>query len=206
MLRSSPPMHGWGSALSAGWSCAVVGFVPILWASVAFSTPPLAWDPASTAVVASFRERPGEIADADPGPSIQLFGDGRLAVHFPRTMKRAGEWTDRLSRAEMAHLLGALVDDGRLDLDPDALRGRLVRARSARRAAALHGDATLFEASDPSITEVTVRANGRARTIVWRGARADAWANPDVAEVQHLERAHGRLRALADRPGLRRVP
>jgi hypothetical protein len=157
-------------------------------------------------VVASFRERLGEVADADPGPSIQLFGDGRLAVHFPRYMKRAGEWTDRLSRSEMAHLVGALVDDGLLDVDPDALRGRLAQARAARRTAALHGEATLFEASDPSITEVTVRANGRSRTIVWRGARADAWANPDVADVQRLERAHGRLRALGDRPGLRRVP
>lgn len=63
----------------------------------------------------------------------------------------------------------------------------------------------LFEASDPSITEITVRADGRTRTIVWHGARADAWAHPEVAEIQRLERAHQRLRALGDRPGLRRV-
>jgi len=199
-------MHGWGSTPQAAWTRALLGFVPILWASVAFSTPPApAWDPAPTAIVASFRERPGEVADADPGPSIELFGDGRLAVHFPRSMKRAGDWTDRLSRAEMAALLGALVDDGVLDLDPAALRARLAQARAARRTAALQGQATLFEASDPSLTEVTVRANGRTRTVVWRGARADAWANPDVEDVQRLERAHGRLRALGDRPGLRRV-
>ena len=64
-----------------------------------------------------------------------------------------------------------------------AARSRLGRARAARRAAALRGEATVFEASDPSITILTLRANGRERTVTWRGMRADAFAHPDQERV-----------------------
>jgi hypothetical protein len=189
---------------------ALPGFVPLALASVAFSTPPagplVAYDPAPTALVASVHEALGEVADADPGPSIEVFGDGRVAVHFPHYMTRAGDWTDHLSPAELQRLLRALVDDGLLDLDERAARAALARARSQQRAAALRGEATVVEASDPSTTTITVHAEGRARTVVWRGLRADAHTLPEVAEVQRLRRAHDTLQTLATRPGLRRVP
>jgi hypothetical protein len=180
-------------------------FVPLAAASVAFSSPPVAWNPASTAVVASVREVLGEVADADPGPSVEVYGDGRVVAHFPHYMKRAGDWSDHLTADELQALLGTMVGDGLLDVDPTAARARLGLARAARRAAALRGEATLFEASDPSLTIITLRANGRERTITWRGMRGDAFAHPEVTEVQTLRRANDALRALADRPGLRRV-
>ena len=189
---------------------ALPGFVPLALASVAFSTPPavppVAYDPAPTALVASVREVLGEIADADPGPSIQVFGDGRVAVHFPHYMIRAGDWTDHLSPAELQRLVRTLVDDGLLDFDDRATRAAVGRVQSARRAAALRGEATVFEASDPSTTTIALRAGGRAHTVVWRGLRADAHTLPDVAEIQRLRHAHDALQALATRPGLRRIP
>ena len=185
-------------------------FVALALARVAFSTPPalpsVTWDPAPFVVVASFREVPGEMADADPAPSVEVFGDGRLAVHFPRYMIRAGDWSDQLAPGEVARLLATLVAGGVLDLDPRSMRADLARVRAERRQAALRGEATVFEASDPSTTEVTLRANGRQHTIAWRGVRADAWAYPEVAALRRLERAHETLRTLTNRPHLRRVP
>jgi len=188
----------------------VPGFVPLAVASVAFSTPlatpPVAYDPAPTALVASLHEALGEVADADPGPSVEVFGDGRVAVHFPHYMTRAGDWTDHLSAAELQQLLRTLVDDGVLDLDERATRATLARARSEQRAAALRGEGTVFEASDPSVTTLTLHADGRARTVVWHGLLADAHMHPDVAGVQRLRHANDALRTLATRPGLRRAP
>jgi hypothetical protein len=163
------------------------------------------YDSSAAAVVASLHEHVGEIEHPDPGPSLQLFGDGRIAAHFPPYMRRAGDWSARLSAAEMRHLVHSLAATGLLDVDPDATRSAVRRARAARRAAALRRETTLFEASDPSLTTMTLRANGRERTVAWRGLRADAHAHPDVVEVQQLRAAHDTLRGLMNRPGLARV-
>jgi hypothetical protein len=175
-------------------------------ASVAFSTTPaVQYEASPTAVVASLREVVGEMADADPGPSMQIFGDGRIVVHFPDYMQRAGDWTDQLSADEMQVVLGALVADGLLDLDPATARANLTAARSRARAAALAGEAPLLEASDTGVTTISLDVEGRSQTIVWRGLRGDAFAHPDVREVQQARRAQETLRLLMERPGLRRV-
>jgi hypothetical protein len=184
----------------------LVALVPLARPSVAFSTmPAVQYETSSTAVVASLREVVGEMADPDPGPSIQIFGDGRLQVHFPPYMRRAGDWSDQLSADEMQVVLGALVADGLLDLDPAAARANLTAARSAARTAARRGEAPLLEASDTDVTTITLDVEGRSQTIVWRGLRGDAFAHPDVPEVQQARRAQETLRLLMERPRLRRV-
>jgi hypothetical protein len=52
---------------------------------------------------------------------------------------------------------------------------------------------------------MTLAVDDRERTIVWRGLRADAHANPHVLEVQELRAAHDELRALFEHPGLARI-
>jgi hypothetical protein len=184
--------------------------VPLALASVAFSTPPSAppvtYDPNPNALVVGLREVLGEVADADPGPTIEVFGDGRVAVHRPHYMIGAGDWTDRLAPRELRQLIRDLVDDGFLTLDHASAQATLARARATRHAAARSGGATVFEASDPSTMTIQLHANGRRQTIVWRGLHADAYAHPDVADVQVVQRAHARVRTLFARPGLQRVP
>ena len=203
MLRRPLLMVRWRRALGAS-------IVRLSTASVAFSTPPpvpaVTYDPAPTTIVASVHEFLGEGADADPGPRIDVYGDGRIAVHRPHYMTRPGDWTDRLRPSDLETLLGSLVADGLLDLDGPRMRERVLQAARARRAAARRGENTLFEASDPGTTELTLRANGRENVIHWTGLRADAWAHPGIPEIQRLNRARARLSALADRPSLRRTP
>jgi len=184
----------------------VLALVPLGTATVAFSTTPtVSYETSPTVVVASLREVLGEMADADPGPSLRIFGDGRLEVHRPPYMQQAGDWTDQLSADEMQVVLGALVADGLLDLDAATARANLTAARHRARAAALAGEAPLLEASDTGVTTITLAVEGRSQTIVWRGLRADAFVNPDVREVQQARRAQETLLLLMDRPGLRRA-
>lgn len=182
-------------------------FVPLCAAGVGFSTPrgtsAVAYDSDPAAVVVSFHETLGEVADPDPGPSLEVFGDGRIAVHYPRYMVRAGDWADRLSPGALQDLVRSLVDEGVLDLDESTVRANLAHARAARRAAARRGEATLFEASDASTTTILLRADGREHRVTWHGIRADAYAHPDVPEVQALRRAHDTVRQVMERPTLR---
>ena len=55
-------------------------------------------------VVVSFMEVLGEIKDQDPGPSVRVHGDGYVIVHYPRNMKRAGDYALQLSPQEMEGL------------------------------------------------------------------------------------------------------
>lgn len=184
--------------------------VTLFAAGVAFSTPPavppVAYDPDPTAVVVSFRETLGEVADADRGPSLEVFGDGRVAVHYPHYMTRAGDWTARLTSDALQALLRSLVDRGILTFDDATARANLAQAHTTRRSAARRGKSTLFEASDPSTITIVLRADGRERRITWRGLRADAHTHPEVPEVQALHRAHETVRQLMERPGLQRAP
>src|SRR5213593_3645995 len=75
-------------------------------------------DPAT--VVVSYAVTLGEIASADGGPSVRIFGDGRVEAHYPAYMKGAGDHGARLSADELDALLGSLADTGVLDFDAAA--------------------------------------------------------------------------------------
>ena len=65
-------------------------------------------------VVVSYLEELGLLVDEDPGPSLKVYGDGRVEVHYPAYMKRAGDYRLRLSDSEMGALLRSLVRSGLL--------------------------------------------------------------------------------------------
>src|SRR5204863_3070113 len=78
------------TALSAA-ALALLGArtAPATDARIAHST-----DPAT--VVVSYTVTLGEIASADGGPSVRIYGDGRVEAHYPAYMKGAGHHGARL--------------------------------------------------------------------------------------------------------------
>ncbi len=170
-------------------------------------------------LVLAFSEVLGELAEADPGPTLRLYGDGRLAVHYPAYMRRAGEYSGRLSPNEMHDLMASLIGKKLVEFDTGKVRGRVRAAAAARRrgAADARGEPVLFATSDPSRIEITLnldryRPAGSgpelrhvARRISWRGLRADAGRYPEIAELQDLAAAHRELIALMERPDLATV-
>ena len=52
----------------------------------------------------------GEIKDQAPGPSARVHGDGYVIVHYPRYMKRVGDYALQLSPQEMEGLMRSLID------------------------------------------------------------------------------------------------
>ncbi len=172
------------------------------------------------AVVVVYRELLGEMAGTDRGPTLTLYGDGRLVAHYPLYMKRAGDWERRLAPRERDALLASLAAKGVLDFDAAATRAAVRTAtQSARdRARAARQPVVLFEASDQSTTVIEVTANRYVpatpgarevrdvqRRVAWTGLRVDAAAHPDVPALRNLAAAEQELRALRDHPGFTRV-
>lgn len=175
---------------------------------------------ADVAVVV-YREVIGEIAGPDRGPTLTVFGDGRIVAHYPVYMKRAGDWERRLSRQELDALLGSLAVKGVLDFDAPTVRAAARAAEESTRARdrAAGRPLALVEVSDPSTTiiEMTVEryvsatpgartATNIAKRVAWTGLRTDAAEHPEVPALRDLAAAERELRALRDSSGFTPVP
>ncbi len=152
--------------------------------------------------VVTWTEVSGEIANPDTKPRLVVYGDGLAVAHYPRYMKRAGDFELQLSAAEMDTLVRGLVQNGLVEFDPGAVRG-------AARAAAARG---IERAStDPSTTVIELRLSRYRppgavadvldvrKRIEWRGLRGAARDHPSVRALQDLAAAQRDLAALATR-------
>ena len=164
----------------------------------------------ASTVLVNFREQLGALEDEDPGPSLTVYGDGRVTVHYPRYMKRAGDYTLQLGPEELGALMRSLASRRLFEFDEAAIRQRKAEAARSR--------AQLFEVFDATTIEIELRVERYQRVpgapelrnvhkrLTWHGLRADAKHYPEVAELVDLAAAHEELRALMERPDLVRVP
>jgi hypothetical protein len=195
-------------------------------AAVAAAAPPIAALPTieparrSDAVVVAYREVLGEIGGDDRGPSLTIYGDGRMVAHYPLYMKRAGDYEARLAPGELDTLLASLATKGVLDFDGPTIRAaaRAATIAARQRALATNTPITVFEAADASTTVIEVaveryvpatpgarEARNVTRRAVWTGLRTDVQRHPDIPALRDLAAAEQELRALRDRPGFARV-
>jgi len=159
-------------------------------------------------VVVHYAETIGELAEQDRGPSLTIHQDGTFEAHYPAYMRRAGNYRGRLDAQTLDALLRRIVERGVLDFDAAAVRAERRDAAMARALAPFRpgADAPLFEASDPSITSITVRRDGVERTVTWAGLRADVARHPEITALRALRDTEVELRDLMERSDLRRVP
>lgn len=163
------------------------------------------------AVVLRYQRILGGMRDPDPGPSVTLYGDGRVHVHYPRYMKRAGEWTLRLPRARMDTLLrGWIIDSGLAEFDA-------VSARTASRQAELEKAARgeLYYVSDPDITSIELNLSGYrgkgetgevlrkvSRSYRWSGLQDQVRRHPGISGLAGLASVERDLLAILGRDDL----
>jgi hypothetical protein len=171
-------------------------------------------------IVVTYREILGEIGAVDHGPTLQIYGDGRMVAHYPHYMRRAGDYEQRLAAGELDQLLRSLAAKGLLDFDAAATRNaaRVSATASRQRALAAQAPVTVFEAADASTTVIEIAVDRyRAGTsgarevrnltqrVAWAGLRAAAQQHADVPAIRDLAAAEQELRALRERPGFRRL-
>mgnify|MGYP000543981361 CR=1 FL=1 len=161
----------------------------------------------SETVILSYSETPDLLANPDPTPRIQVYGDGRVLVHYPNYMKRAGEYQLYLTPGELRQLLVATSDA----VGFDARQAAQVRREERKAQFAATGIAT--ERSDEDLERIEIRLNGFQRDaasskkavnerVEWRGIRHDVRENPGVPGINGLGRARDALRELLERPDL----
>lgn len=171
-----------------------------------------AWNRDPAAVVVSYREIWGELAEQDPTPLIRVFGDGRVLVHHPAYTKKAGDYEVFLQPAELESLLSSLLAKGLATIEPreaESLKqskeqGRLNAAMAATK------PTQIFMVADDSTSvfelNLTAVSSGEAqRKVSWSGLGTDAAKYPNIEPIQQLRSIELQLRALLERDDLWKV-
>jgi len=185
----------------------------------------VSWDRDPETLVVSYQDVWAEFADQDPTPLVRIYGDGRVLIHHPAYTPRAGQYESRLASAELESLLRSFVANGLASFEPALVRRlKISKERERWQTALAEGKPPeLFLVADDSTSVFEIHlesyssprgatAPGMAqtsgpvhRTTRWLGLGTDAARYPEIAEIQRLRAAELELRALVDRPDLRRV-
>ena len=151
------------------------------------------------------------IRDADETPLVRVYGDGRVAVHFPDYMRRAGDYELTLPGSTVRELVGTAVDT-LLSFDAAETESDVLVLEAAERR-----DGLIVDVADEATTILEVRferyrPEGAAeeirdgvKRVAWTGLVNDAGWFRDIGALRELAGIRRRLRALADHPDLRAV-
>jgi hypothetical protein len=197
-------------------ACFIVAFDILLTAGSAIAQLVIDYPRDRDTVVVSLMEVLGEIKDQDPGPSVRVHGDGYVIVHYPRYMKRAGDYGLQLSPQEMEGLVRSLIDHKKiLEFDETAARQSKRDAATALREGS---QSNLFSVLDDSTTVIELRmdryrpasGNGQEilnvdRKISWYGLRSDARQYPNIEAIQNLAAVRQELVSIMERRDLKRI-
>jgi hypothetical protein len=203
-------------------ACLISALVPV--AALAQLTPTDApeveFDGSPDTVVVSLIDAPGELAEPAGATSVKVYGDGRVEVHYPPYMKRAGDYTLQLEQEELRSLVRSVAGRGLVEFDPDAIRAAKRRSaddrRALRRARGATGPPPPQISSDGTVSRLELRLRryrkpGAAaevrdvrKQIRWHGLRSDARRHGEIGALGELEAARQELRALGRRGALER--
>lgn len=153
------------------------------------------------------------LAEPDAEPLLRIYGDGRVHVHIPAYMKKAGDYEIKLSSSELDALVLSLSQDGVVDFDHGSTRENLRRLNQQRRVAT----GTLWEVSD--VTETVIEVNldryqrnsastpvtGLKKRFSWKSLQMDAKRYPESMVIQGAAASARRLHAVIQRPDLKRL-
>lgn len=152
------------------------------------------------------------LAEQDPEPLLRIYGNGRVHVHYPVYMKKAGDYELQLSKPELDELIRSLADDGIIDFDHGAASAHRKQLETQQRAAT----GALYYVSDTTETVIDIRLDeyqrGAAgkRTLnlkkrfAWKNLEHDARQFPHMTEVQQAEAGSQKLHGLLNHPDLRK--
>ena len=174
----------------------------------------------NTVVLQLSRELP-RIQNADPTPFLRVYGSGRVLIHYPVYMKRAGDYTLQLTPAELDSLLSSLTERGVVDFDQALVKQQTKLTERQQGLAAMQSGSlpTMIERSDEVTTVIDVHMESYQpagvsapaqlnvhKQIRWSALEWDARQFPGISALQELHATCADLMSLTERPDLQKLP
>ena len=112
----------------------------------------IATDNALTEPVIHYQQNVHMLAVTDDMPSVKVFGDGRVLVHYPVYMKKAGDYEMQLSDKELVDLVQSMSGNGVIDFEENKVKQDI---HDAKKSARLKGE--LYTVSDTVETSIVIQ-------------------------------------------------
>ena len=153
--------------------------------------------------IISYRLDIAMLAEVDDRPTMRIYGDGRVAVHYPLYMKKAGDYQMQLEEDELVSLVQSLSRSGVLDFDEAKVKQKIREKKGQQRA-----KGQLYAISDSTETIIDVRLDeykkdSTSKTVKqfhkrfrWADIEHDARRYPQQREIVDANRSVQQLRAL----------
>ena len=153
------------------------------------------------------------LAEPDPEPLLRVYGNGRVHVHYPVYMKKAGDYELQLSKPELNALIRELANDGIIGFDKSSIRQQRKQLEQQQH----EQTGTLFSISDSSHTVIIIRLDeyqkapgvAKSRNInkrfSWPDLKQDAGRFPQSREITNANNSAQRLKTLMQRSDLVKI-
>ena len=143
------------------------------------------------------------IAEPDKVPLLRLYDDGRVLVHYPMYMKKAGDYEQYIPAAEAMNLVAYFENGSLADFDRATLQEQKQRMEALRRAT----DKTLYYISDDTHTVFQLYPEDaeRKRTITWTNLQWDNRRYPQITELEELANLESVLQGMMNDPDLEKI-
>lgn len=135
--------------------------------------------------------------------SISIFGNGRVLVHYPVYMKRAGDYEMQLDETELLDLIQELSGNGVMDFDEQKVRGKVQTYKKA-----LREKGEFYEISDAVETVVDIQLdeyqkNNKSKKLkkfhkkfAWKNLEQDASRYAHDTEITKANNSVTHFKAL----------
>jgi len=153
--------------------------------------------------IISYRLDIAMLANIDDRPTMDVYGDGRVEVHYPMYMKRAGDFQMRLDEEELVELIRSLSANGVLEFDDRKVKKSIRDKKKQSRA-----KGRLHAISDAAVSVIDVRLdeyqkNSSASPVKkfhkqfkWTNIEHDARRYPKERDIVDANQSVQRLRSL----------
>ena len=132
------------------------------------------------------------LAGIDDRPTLSIYGDGRVEVHYPLYMKKAGDYQMQLEEDELVSLVQSFSTNGMLDFDEKKVKQKIREKKDTRRA-----KGQLYAISDSAETIIDVLLDeyqkDSSAKVVKQFHKRFRWA-----DIEHDARRYPQQREIVD--------
>ena len=160
-------------------------------------------DETVTQLIIHYQQNIQMLSGIDDRPSLKVYGSGRVVVHFPVYMKKAGDYEMQLDDEELVDLIQSLSSNGVMDFDEKKIKRKLLTYKKA-----LKAKGQFYEVSDAVETVIDIRLDEFQKNktskklkkfhkrFKWKNIEHDAARYKNESEIKDASKSVVQLRAL----------
>ncbi len=171
----------------------------------------LSSDVTDSVPVIHYQQHVHMLSSVDDRVSLKVYGNGRVEVHFPVYMKKAGDYEMTLEKSELIALIRSLSSNGMMDFDKKIIKARVHAHKKQEQK-----NNTYYAISDSVESDIKIRLNQYQKNSASRKSKnfkADfKWKNiehtaahySDITELNRANQSVSLLKALMTDSRLKR--